>query len=89
MELKILKDEDDYLEIMLMNEDLGFANLIVEKLLSIKHVNFAAAQYEHPLKGNPIIKIKSKEPYKDLKKAIEGVREEFTELEKALKKELK
>ncbi|MFH0972155.1 MAG: RpoL/Rpb11 RNA polymerase subunit family protein [Candidatus Micrarchaeota archaeon] len=89
MEVKVLKDEDGYLEVMLMQEDLGFANLVVDRLLESRGVGFAASAYEHPLKGNPIIKVKAKDPHKELKKALEGVKEELEKFEKALKKELK
>ena len=89
MELKILKEEDDYLELMMMGEDLGFSTLVVEKALESKSVTFAATSYEHPLKGNPIIKIKAKDTHKELKKAIEGVKDELEKFEKELKKELK
>lgn len=89
MEVKIIKDDDQYLEIMLMHEDLGFANLVVEELLKSKHVGFAASNYEHPLKGNPVIKIKAKEPRMELKHALKGVKDEIEKFEKALKKELK
>ncbi|MFH1751285.1 MAG: DNA-directed RNA polymerase subunit L [Candidatus Micrarchaeota archaeon] len=89
MELKTLKDEDGFLEIMITGEDAGFANLIVDRLLSSKAVTFAAASYEHPLKGNPILKIKAKDPHKELKSALKGVAGDLENFEKALKKELK
>lgn len=89
MEIKVLKDEDDYLEIMLMNEDAGFGNLIASKLLEAKSVTYAASSYEHPLKGNPIIKVKAKDTHKELKHALKAVVEDLEEFQKALKKELK
>ncbi|HLC48646.1 MAG TPA: DNA-directed RNA polymerase subunit L [Candidatus Norongarragalinales archaeon] len=89
MEIKVLKDEDNYLELMLMEQDVGFSNLIVSKLLETKSVTFAASSYEHPLKGNPILKIKAKSPHKELKHALKGVVEDVEEFQKALKKELK
>jgi DNA-directed RNA polymerase subunit L len=89
MEVKIIKEEDEYLELMLKDEDVGFSNLIVEKLIESKGVLFAASAYEHPLRGNPVIKIKAKSPKKELKGAIEAVKEDIEKFSKALKKELK
>ena len=89
MEIKILKDEDEYLELMINADDVGFTNLVVEHLLESKGVNFAASSYEHPLRGNPIIKIKAKDPHKELKKALEGMKDTLEKFEKELKKELK
>ncbi|MFH1257609.1 MAG: RpoL/Rpb11 RNA polymerase subunit family protein [Candidatus Micrarchaeota archaeon] len=89
MDVKTLKDEDEYLELMITGEDMGFANLVVEKLLESKSVTFAASSYEHPLKGNPIIKIKAKNPHKEMKKAVEKLKDELEKFEKELKKELK
>lgn len=89
MEIKVIKDEDEQLELMLMDQDVGFTNLIVDKLVESKAVTFAASSYEHPLKRNPIIKIKAKDPHKELKKAITEVKDEIEEFQKVLKKELK
>ncbi len=88
MEISVLKDEKEYAEIMFKEADVGFTNLIVEKLVQSKGVTFAASAYEHPLRGNPIVKIKAKDPYKELKKAAGEVKDEIEDFEKTLKKEL-
>ena len=74
---------------MLVGEDVGFTNLIAEKLLESKGVEFAASAYEHPLRGNPILRIKAKSPHKELKTALKEVISSLDDFEKALKKELK
>ena len=44
------KNIDDFVfeDFMLEGYDLGFANLLVEKLLQDKDVGFAAVEYAHP-----------------------------------------
>ena len=87
--IKVLADEKDYLEVMLENEDVGFSNLLVEKLLKEKDVTFAASAYDHPLRGNPVLKIKGKNPRKHLKDAIHEARKELEDLQDLVKKKLK
>ncbi len=89
MDIKVLKEEDNFLELMLVGEDVGFANVVVDRLAQSKGVTFAAAAYEHPLRGNPIIRLKAKAPHKELKKALESVKEDLEDFEKTLKKALK
>ena len=87
--LKVAADEKDYLELFLESEDVGFTNLLAEKLLSDKDVSFASSAYDHPLKGNAVLKIKGKNPRKHLEKAIKHVREELKEFASLLEKKLK
>lgn len=85
----LIKDEKEYLEIFLEGEDVGFTNLVAEKLLLDKDVDFAASAYDHPLKGNAVLKIKAKNPRKHLEKALKEVRKELEEFEELLAKKLK
>ncbi len=57
MEVKILKENENELEIELIGEDHTFCNLLKEKLSSKKNV-LAAYRIEHPLVGNPKFYIK-------------------------------
>lgn len=86
MEVKILQDDSNRLDVMLKGEDLGLAKLVVEKLLESKSVTFAAADVEHPLIGNPIIRVQAKDPKKELEKAVDAVEKDFEKLEKQLQK---
>ena len=87
--IKVVADEKDYLELHLEREDVGFTNLLVEKLLKDKDVSFAASAYDHPLRGNPVLKIKGKNPRKHLKEAIRATRKELESLQALLEKKLK
>ncbi len=87
--LKVLADEKDYLEVLLEKEDVGFTNLLVEKLLKDKDVTFAASAYDHPLRGNPLLKVKGKNPRKHLKEAIREARKELESLNDLLDKKTK
>ncbi|MBI5228554.1 DNA-directed RNA polymerase subunit L [Candidatus Micrarchaeota archaeon] len=81
--MQMLSKEKDYLEIKLEGLDVGLANLIAEKLLASKSVTFAASAPDHPLTGNPILKIKGRGPEKGLKKALEKIKDELKEFENA------
>ncbi|HEV8289561.1 MAG TPA: RpoL/Rpb11 RNA polymerase subunit family protein [Candidatus Norongarragalinales archaeon] len=83
--MEILNKEEGVFEFKLPGEDIGFANMIVEKLLQDKAVTFASASYDHPLTANPVIKIKGKEPKKSLEKALDAVKKELKQLEDAIK----
>ena len=80
--MKILKNEKNELEIEL-EEDLGFLNLLVDRLLKDENVEIAQYSKDHPLVGNPVlyIKTKSKTPktilkavLKEMKKEVNGAR---------------
>jgi DNA-directed RNA polymerase subunit L len=84
--MKKLASEKDYLEILFEKEDQGFVNLVAEKLLESKNVSFAASLPDHPLTKNPVLKVKGKNLEKEIAKALDAVKEEAEEFEKALKK---
>ncbi|MFH1106876.1 MAG: RpoL/Rpb11 RNA polymerase subunit family protein [Candidatus Micrarchaeota archaeon] len=83
---KIVSDEKDFLEIEFERQDVGFANLLVEKLLKGKSVSFAAAAYDHPLKGNSVLRIRAKDPKRELHRAAGAVADELESFLKALDK---
>lgn len=87
MTTEILVEEERKLELMLRGEDIGFANLVVQELLKSKSVGFASATYDHPMTGNPVIKILAKEPKKELEKALNHVRKQAEEFKNALASE--
>ena len=83
---KLLQDEKEYLEAEFERQDVGFFSFVVEKLLESKGVSFAAAAYDHPLKGNTILRVKAKDAKKELHKALEEAEFEFRQFLKALDK---
>ncbi|BCU69477.1 DNA-directed RNA polymerase subunit L [Stygiolobus caldivivus] len=74
MEVKILKETDEYLEIQLDGEDHTLGNLLKGMLLMVPGVKFASYTQPHPLIDSIIIKTMtdgSIKPRDALKKAIE------------------
>ncbi len=86
MEIEVIEGEKERFDVKLVGEDLGFANAIVEKLLQSKSVSFAAAEYDHPMKGNPVIRVKAKDAKKELVRAIGAVEKDMEEAKKQLEK---
>lgn len=84
MEAEVLLKEKDFLEVKFKGMDEGLANLLVETLAKEK-VDFAAYTLEHPLTGNPIIRVKSSSPAKDLAAAAKQIEEEAAAALKSLK----
>ncbi len=86
MKLEVLTDDKNRFDVLLHGEDLGFANTIVEKLLESKAVTFASAELDHPLKGNPIIRVKAKDAKKELSKAVAAVEKDLQEMLEKIEK---
>ena len=84
--MKVIKEEKDELELLFEKQDLGFANMIADQLLQSKAVKFASSTYDHPLKGNAVIKLIASDPWDELEKAVKHAKEEVKEAEKAFKK---
>jgi len=83
---KVLLNKKGELHVMLDGFDVGLANMVVDRLLKNRSVTFAAADYDHPLKGNVVIKIRGDEPKKELAKALSDVSGEIGKAAKALGK---
>jgi DNA-directed RNA polymerase subunit L len=84
--LKIVSEEKDFVEALWEKGDLGLANLLVEKLLESEGVSFAACGVDHPLKGNVVIRVKAKDPKKEIKKALAKAEEDLKDFQQALEK---
>jgi len=91
MELNALKKEDNFLEIELKGESIGFANLIKEELWNDNSVDEAAYIKEHPYMSEPKIylKTKRKDPKIVLENAIKRIEVQLKDLEKEFKRALK
>ena len=85
MQVEIIGKEKDFIEVKFTGMDEGLAGLIVEKLNDAK-VDFAAYSLDHPLTGNPVVRVKSGKPKEDLVAAIKAVEEEAGTLIKTLSK---
>ena len=92
MEVKILKETDEYLEIEIEGEEHTLGNLLKGMLLKVPGVKFASYSQPHPLIDTIIIKMMtdgSIKPRDALKKAIEmaeNYANKFIEEVKALEK---
>lgn len=78
--LEFLVDEKGEIAVMLEGYDLGFANLLVEKLLQDKDVGFAAVEYAHPTRRTPVLRVKAKSPKKAVSAALEELGKELSSL---------
>ncbi len=75
--MKIIKNEKTELEIE-VEEDIGFLNLLVDRLLREENIEVAQYTKDHPMVGNPVlyIKTKSKAPKTVLKSALKELKKE-------------
>ena len=92
MQVKILKKNQNTLEIEVEGEGHTLCNLLTSSLLEDKDVEFASYNISHPLISNPIIRIqtnKNKKPEKALQIAIEKILKKGKKLRKAFDKSLK
>ncbi len=86
MNVEILKDEKDYVEIRFPGEDLGMANLIAHDLVSTGAATFAAASLDHPITANPVLRVRGKDPKKEIAKSAERLAKKLSELSASGKK---
>ena len=78
---KFILDDKGEAHVLLEGCDLGYANLLVEKLLGDKNVDFAAVDYVHPTQRIPLLKIKGKGGIKKLvSSALKEVEKEIKTL---------
>ena len=82
--MKILVSKKNEYVVSLDGMDLGFANWIVARLLADKDVSFASADYDHPLTGNPVLRVKGEDAKKSLLKALEWSKKQVSEFKKAI-----
>lgn len=82
--MRILSSKKSGIVVSLDGMDLGFANWLVARLLEEKDVSFAAADYDHPLTANPVLRVRGEDAKKSLLKALEAAQKQVREFEKAL-----
>ena len=91
MNIKVLSQEENYLELELEGADGGFANALRELLIGDKNVTFAAVRVDHPQVSNPclMVRTKSGSPLIAIKEAARRVRKlanEFADEAESAKK---
>ncbi|MBS3068763.1 DNA-directed RNA polymerase subunit L [Candidatus Micrarchaeota archaeon] len=91
MNLKIIAQEENYVELELEGEEQGFANALRELLILDKNVTFAAALQPHPQVASPHIFVRTKSgspiaAIKDASKKLRKMAGDFKEELKSAKK---
>lgn len=86
--MKKITDEKESIEAIAEGHDIGETQLVAENLASHKTVTFAATNYTHPLKGEPVLYGKGKGIAKEMQASIEESREQLTEFKQKLEKSL-
>ncbi len=84
--MKILETGKNELDLLLDGKDLGLSNYLAGKLSENKDVDFAASDYDHPLKGNPILRLSGSDLKKHVGKALGELQDDLSELEKKISK---
>jgi len=87
MEIKVIKNEKDYVEIELIAEEAGLANALVEILLEDSDVEFASFRQDHSQAANPVIMLRTKEgnALHTLKTAVKKLKKLSEDFKGALK----
>ncbi len=80
VKVEFLVDGKGELAAKLEGCDLGLANLIVERLVEDKSVEFAAVDYDHPTRRTPVLKVTAKNPKKSVGHAISMVLKDIDSL---------
>lgn len=86
--MKKTTEKKESIDIILKGHDLGEVNFIAEKLAEKTSVTFAASNYTHPLKGEPVLYAKGKNIQKEAQAAIEEAREDIKTFKAKLDKSL-
>ncbi len=79
MELKIIEDEPKSMILEFVEADRGLAELIKDRLINNKDVDFAGVVKEHPEIGMPRLVVKANRPKALILKAIGDVQDEIKE----------
>lgn len=91
MKLEILKSEKDYAEFVIEGEKHSFPNMLKQKLLEMKDVEFVSYILEHPTDTGAkfIIKTRGKSPKKVLEAAAKALDKDLDDFDKKVKSVLK
>jgi DNA-directed RNA polymerase subunit L len=87
MEIEVIKNEKDYLEIVIKGEDYGLANMLKELLLDDGKVEFAAFRMDHPQAASPVLMVRTSDgtPLSALKSAAKKLKKQAADFKEALK----
>ncbi len=86
MELKIIEEEPKSIILEFGGADRGIAELIKDRLINNKDVDFAGVVKEHPEIGQPRLVVKANKAKALVLKAVEEVQDEIKEFSSQLPK---
>ncbi|HLC78812.1 MAG TPA: DNA-directed RNA polymerase subunit L [archaeon] len=91
MKLEVIKNEKDFAEFRMQGQRHTFPNLLKQKLLENKDVEFVSYILDHPTDESArfAIKTSGKSPKKILEDATKEIEEELEDFDKKVKKALK
>lgn len=91
MKVEVLKNEKEYAEFILDGEKHSFPNLLKQKLLDNKSVEFVSYIVQHPMDQSSkfVIRTTGKSPKKVLEEAAKEIEADLDDFDKQLKKVLK
>ncbi|MEK6958293.1 MAG: DNA-directed RNA polymerase subunit L [archaeon] len=91
MKIEVIRSGKETAEFRLEGERHTFPNLLKEKLLEDKSVEFASYILEHPMGKNAkfIVKTKGKSPKKALEDAAKAIEEDLDDFGKKVSKSIK
>lgn len=88
MKLNFLKDQKDYVEVLLEGEEHSFPNALRERLLGEKGVEFVSVTREHPTAAWPklVLRTKGRGARDALKAAVKELHKEAKEFAAQMKR---
>lgn len=91
MKIDVLKSEKDYAEFVIEGEKHTFPNMLKQKLLEMKDVEFVSYILEHPMANGAkfVIKTGGKSPKKVLEVAAKALDKDLDDFDKKVKSVLK
>jgi len=91
MKLEIIKSEKNYAEFVIEGEKHSFPNMLKQKLLEMKDVEFVSYILEHPMDTGAkfVIKTNGKSPKKILEDAAKALDQDLDDFDKKVKSVLK
>ena len=91
MKIEVIKNEKDFVEFRMDGERHTFPNLLKQKLLGSKDVEFVSYILDHPTDKSARFALKTagRSPKKVLEEAAKEIEEELDDFDKKMKKALK
>ena len=88
MDLELIKKDKNSIEFKIKGERHSIPNLLKQKLLEDKDVDFASYKLAHPTDNDAlfIVRTKKGKPEKAVKDACDKLTDEFDEFQKEIKK---